>query len=67
MAQIHSQSLPLCHLAPRTHQLAPRRYLDPKVSDGTSEEEATYDNRCEEIAREMVWVMGTAAEMRKSA
>jgi len=43
------------------------RYRDPKVSDGTTEEEATYDDRCREIAREMVWVMGAAAELRKAA
>ena len=39
-------------------------YVDPKVSDGTPEEAATYDERCAEIAREMLWVMRRAAERR---
>ena len=29
-------------------------YVDPKVSDGTDRETATYDERCAEIAREML-------------
>ena len=28
-------------------------YRDPKESDGTPEESATYDERCAQIAREM--------------
>lgn len=32
-------------------------YVDPKVSDGTAEEAATYDARCFQIATEMLWVM----------
>lgn len=38
-------------------------FVDPKVSDGTPEEAATYDERCAQIAREMLWVMQTAAAM----
>ena len=37
-------------------------YVDPKVSDGTSEQEATYDERCAQIAREMVYLAGQVAE-----
>jgi len=36
-------------------------YIDPKVSDGTPEEVATYDDRCARIAREMLFVMSRAA------
>jgi hypothetical protein len=36
-------------------------YLDPKVSDGTDEELATYDERCAQIAREMLFVMKQAS------
>ena len=37
-------------------------YLDPKVSDGTPEEAATYRAKSEEIGREMVWLMHAVAE-----
>jgi len=36
-------------------------YLDPKVSDGTPEEAATYLAKSEEIGREMTWLMQSAA------
>ena len=36
-------------------------FVDPKVSDGTPEEAATYDERCAQIAREMLWVMTEAS------
>ena len=32
-------------------------YVDPKESDGKPEEEATYDERCKQIAREMFYLM----------
>lgn len=32
-------------------------YVDPKVSDDTPGEAATYDERCAQIAREMLFVM----------
>jgi len=32
-------------------------YEDPKISDGTVQEAATYDDRCRQIAREMLYVM----------
>ena len=34
------------------------RYADPKASDGTPEEEATYDERCFQIATELMYVFG---------
>ena len=36
-------------------------YVDPKVSDGTPEERDTYDARCAQIAREMLYAMAVAA------
>jgi len=36
-------------------------FIDPKVSDDTPEEAATYDLRCAQIAREMLYVMTRAA------
>lgn len=35
-------------------------YVDPKVSDGTEAEAATYDERCRQIAREMFFLMAEA-------
>ena len=32
-------------------------YVDPKVSDGTSKESATYDDRCRQIAAEMFYLI----------
>lgn len=37
-------------------------YDDPKVADGTPQEAARYDERCAQIAREMLWVMHTVAQ-----
>ena len=36
-------------------------YEDPKASDGSLEERETYDERCAQIAREMLYVMSRAA------
>jgi arsenate reductase len=36
-------------------------FVDPKVSDGTPAEAVTYDERCAQIAREMLYVMSRAA------
>ncbi len=36
-------------------------YVDPKESDGTEAEPATYDERCRQIGREMLYVMSRAA------
>ncbi len=37
-------------------------FVDPKASDGTPREAATYDERCEQIARELLWAMSKVAE-----
>lgn len=37
-------------------------YVDPKVSDGTPEEAATYDERCAQICREMLYAMSRVGE-----
>ena len=36
-------------------------YIDPKVSDGTAEEDSTYDARLRQIGSEMLYVMGRVA------
>lgn len=36
-------------------------FVDPKVSDNTKDEAQTYDERCAQIAREMLYVMQRAA------
>ena len=38
-------------------------YIDPKLSDGTDAETATYLAKSEEIGREMVWLMTRTAEL----
>lgn len=40
-------------------------YIDPKVSDGKPEEVSTYDERCLQIASEMLWVMQEAKKQIK--
>jgi arsenate reductase (thioredoxin) len=35
-------------------------YIDPKVSDGTPQESETYDERCRQIAREMLFMLNSA-------
>ena len=35
-------------------------FRDPKRSDGTPEETSTYDERCREVAREMLWMVDQA-------
>ncbi len=48
-----------CPLVPgAAHRLAVR-YADPKVADGTPREDSTYDARCAEIAREMLYAMSS--------
>ena len=32
-------------------------FLDPKIADGTAEETRTYDERCRQVAREMLWTI----------
>ncbi|MGV2333857.1 MAG UNVERIFIED_CONTAM: protein-tyrosine-phosphatase [Planctomycetaceae bacterium] len=46
-----------CPLVPGCSLRAPIRYQDPKVSDGTPDEAATYDERSRQICREMMFMM----------
>ncbi|MBI1346972.1 protein-tyrosine-phosphatase [bacterium] len=41
------------------------QYLDPKVSDGTPEEAARYDERSRQIAQEMFFLMANVAQRLK--
>lgn len=45
-----------CPFIPGAERRLPIMYIDPKVSDDTPEEAATYDARCRQIATEMKWV-----------
>lgn len=45
-----------CPFIPGAEQRIPVTYVDPKVSDGTPEQEATYFERSEQIATEMKYV-----------
>jgi arsenate reductase len=45
-----------CPFIPGAEKRLPIMYIDPKVSDDTPEETATYDARCRQIATEMKWV-----------
>lgn len=45
-----------CPFIPGAEKRLPILYIDPKVSDDTPEESATYDARCRQIATEMKWV-----------
>lgn len=45
-----------CPFIPGAEKRLPIMYIDPKVSDDTPEESATYDARCQQIATEMKWV-----------
>ncbi|WP_425398508.1 protein-tyrosine-phosphatase [Aeoliella sp.] len=38
-------------------------YVDPKESDGTARESATYDERCRQIGGEMFYLMATVKQM----
>lgn len=51
-----------CPLVPGAAARVPVTYRDPKVSDGTDAEAATYDERCAQIAREMIHVLDAVAE-----
>jgi arsenate reductase len=46
-----------CPFIPGADLRMPVRYVDPKVSDGTNHEVATYDERCKQIATEMLFMM----------
>lgn len=46
-----------CPVVPDAALRVPILYVDPKESDGTPTEDATYDERCRQIAREMFYIM----------
>jgi arsenate reductase len=46
-----------CPFIPGAEFRASVNYIDPKISDGTPEEEATYDERCRQIATEIFYMM----------
>ena len=46
-----------CPYIPGANLRAPITYVDPKESDGTEQEAATYDARCRQIATEMLYMM----------
>lgn len=51
-----------CPMVPGASGRFPLHYIDPKESDGKPNEAETYDDRCFQIAVEMFYVMGAAAE-----
>lgn len=46
-----------CPFIPGAELRVPITYVDPKESDGTDREAATYDERCKQIATEMLYLM----------
>lgn len=46
-----------CPFIPGASIRVPIPYVDPKESDGTEQEAATYDERCKQIATEMFYLM----------
>ena len=46
-----------CPTVPGADLRVPITYVDPKESDGTEQETATYDTRCRQIATEMLYMM----------
>jgi len=46
-----------CPFIPGASLRVPIPYVDPKESDGTDQEAATYDERCKQIATEMFYIM----------
>jgi len=46
-----------CPFIPGADLRVPIPYVDPKESDGTDKEAATYDERCKQIATEMLYMM----------
>lgn len=46
-----------CPVVPGADARFPIRYQDPKITDGTPRESATYASRADEIGREMLFVM----------
>ncbi|MFO0640889.1 MAG: hypothetical protein U0183_16830 [Polyangiaceae bacterium] len=57
-----SQADAACPLVPGADRRIAIPYDDPKVADGTPEETARYDERVEQIGRDMMWVARSAAK-----
>jgi protein-tyrosine-phosphatase len=51
-----------CPFIPGAEKRMAIRYDDPKISDGTPAETATYDERCRQIGREMLFAMRHAKQ-----
>ena len=52
-----------CPIVPGSVARLSLNYEDPKVSDGRRDERAVYDERCAQIAREMLYVFGHATHL----
>lgn len=50
-----------CPVIPSADRRVLVPYEDPQSADGTDRETAVYDERCQEICREMVWLFARAA------
>jgi arsenate reductase len=50
-----------CPLVPGCDLRAPIRYEDPKVADDTPEESERYDQRCQQICTEMLYLMAATS------
>lgn len=51
-----------CPTVPGAAAVIALPYDDPKSADGTPQESAIYDERCRQIAREMLWTMSSVIE-----
>ena len=52
-----------CPLIPGAYLRIPCTYIDPKVSDGTDQQDATYKERSLQIASEMAWTFSYARQL----
>jgi arsenate reductase len=55
-----------CPTVPGAVARVPLHYVDPKRSDDTAEEAATYDERCQQIAAEMFYLIRQVSTSDKS-
>ncbi len=55
-----------CPFIPGAEKRFAIRYEDPKASDGTPEEATTYDERCRQIGREMLYAVRAASQQLKN-
>lgn len=51
-----------CPFLPGADLRIPITYEDPKISDGTPDLENVYDERCKQIAREMLYLLSTVID-----